>query len=99
MAGPFADAAVRDDGLGAIHAGGLVDRFQLVRRLERTVLGHQLAPRDVHRPRHVAGAHRQFRHAVGREDLAVVFVGRADVDQHAVLVLAGHGQDVLQMRA
>ncbi|MNX77117.1 hypothetical protein D3C86_1086420 [compost metagenome] len=47
----------------------------------------------------MARAHRQFRHAVRGKDLAVVFVRRTDVDQHALLFLACNGQHVLQARA
>src|SRR2546427_11437286 len=66
----LADPAVRDDFLVRRHAFRFVQRFELLRRLERPVLVDRLSPGNVLRPRDATAAlrvpRRVFRGREGR---------------------------------
>src|SRR6266699_1000427 len=79
---PLADPAVGDDLLVRRHALRLVERLQLLRRLERPVLVYGLGPGDVLRPGDVPAALRVLRRVFGRrEDLARELLRPAHVDE------------------
>src|SRR6476469_125434 len=81
----LADAAVRDDLGVAADPGSLVERTQLVGRLEGTVVVGGLGPRDVCRAGDVArNLGLLLGEVVRRELLAAVLLGRADVDERTV---------------
>src|SRR3954452_2088620 len=78
----LADPTVRDHLTVAGDALRLVERLQLVRRLERAVVVRGLDPRDVRRAGDVAGHLRLLlREVVGRQLLAPELLGRAHVDE------------------
>src|SRR2546428_3552596 len=78
----LADPAVRDDFLVRRHAFRFVQRFELLRRLERPVLVDRLSPGNVLRPRDVPAALRVLRRIFRRrEDLPAELLRAADVDE------------------
>src|SRR5690606_8868937 len=99
MRGTLADPAVGDHGLAAVDAHRGVDLAQLVLRLERAVGGDRLPPGHVHRAGNVARSHGELLYALRREDLAVVFVRGADVDELRVAALLRGGEHVGQAGA
>src|SRR2546425_7521368 len=78
----LSDSAVRDDFLVRRHAFRFVQRFELLRRLERPVLVDRLSPGNVLRPGDVPAALRVFGRILRRrEDLPAELLRAADVDE------------------
>src|ERR687897_24703 len=93
---PLADAAIGDHASVGNDALALVEGVELVRRPEGAVIVGSPAPGDVHRTGNVA------RHLslllgqmLGRETLAPILLGRADVDE---LLLTELGQHLVAQR-
>src|SRR5439155_24824984 len=89
MAGALADAAVGDDRLAAVHAFGSVETFQVVERLERTVIVASFAPGDVARSGDMPAALASLRQTRRSKNLAGEFLWTADIHQHRASLAAG----------